>query len=193
MNTMRLGAAALLTINAVVAMEYGIAATSTRRLSDVGVDKDLNVGVESVAVESILGKRFVESRRKTQDCGSMMTYVISSDDETRHGSHPGSYDNPIQITPGCPYSLEIAPGKAAYLSLTGFSKNDTFGSLPQLFYSWSVRADHDETPISFFSFRERPAYAENNENNRWDWYWWPLLHNDATTFREDNTPAKEDY
>ncbi|KAJ8604712.1 hypothetical protein CTAYLR_006554 [Chrysophaeum taylorii] len=133
-------------------------------------------------------------RRRTEECpAEVPVYEVGSDDDTRYGSHLGSYVNPITITAGCPYALDLAPGKAIYLSATGFSIQDQFGNLPMLYHGWSVDSDHDETPVSLFSFRQRPVYREEDAGTGYDWYWWPLLHEDVVAFHEDSSGNDDDF
>lgn len=169
-------------------------ATKAHPLLEQEVTASRNAGAEAPQVEfkSTSGKEGY-SRRRLDECPDLPVYTVESDANTGTGTYEGSYSNPIDVVPGCPLTLEIAAGKSIYLSISGFSTTDEFGSLPMAFYSWRVDSTLDETPVSLFSFRYRPTFGEPGLSNRYDWYYWPLLHNDAVIFREDLSGNNEDY
>ena len=140
------------------------------------------------------GHSTTRSRLLDESCASS-SFTIAADADEINGTEFGSRANPIVIEAGCPFTLDfLAKDTSAYLMLEGFSLRDDAGSLPILSYAWDVDRASAATPATFFSSRHWPDFQEGR-GTVYDWYYWPLEHEDAITFYEAATlgNATEDY
>ena len=121
--------------------------------------------------------------RRLDESACEHRYSIAAADDEVDGRQNGSQANPIEWTPGCAVKLVLEKDASAYLLLRGFSAADARGSLPVLSYSWDVNRSSLATPASFFSWNGWPEFQEGR-GLAYDWYYWPLEHEDSITFYE---------